>query len=186
MTPTIRISRPIARAARAAGARLLRVVMVLSLWHAPIPWIHVHEFEGPQVDRLETLSRHVTAFHASDLLWGNTLPTWHAHVVLPWCLNHHHDCPANEQHDPGRDDILAGTGVTGIKLAGSHLSPGQAFGQPSARAFVAVDFLADEAALAHSGMRTGGDISRWPGFRKFFETYGSSVAVRDLLSFRLC
>ena len=26
--------------------RVLRVMLAMSLWHAPIPWVHVHDLEG--------------------------------------------------------------------------------------------------------------------------------------------
>src|SRR5436190_15874990 len=112
MATTFRISRPIIRAVQTATGRVLRVVMVLSLWHAPIPWIHVHEFEGPQVERLDSLSRHIAAFHAHELNKGRPSVDWHAHLVLPWCMNHQHDCPADSERDPAPDDILGSAQVT--------------------------------------------------------------------------
>jgi len=160
---------------------LLRIVVVLSLWHAPIPWVHVHEFEGPQVERLESLARHIAEFHARDLYWGNTTVNWHSHLVLPWCLSHQHNCPADDERQPGSDDILGGAKV----VAGGPIA-GSAFGQPTTRAFLAGEILADEAAHGRRVTGTSGVLSGVPRFRHFFETYGSSVAVRDLVSVRLC
>ncbi|HEY2249972.1 MAG TPA: hypothetical protein VGH74_02885 [Planctomycetaceae bacterium] len=166
--------------------RMLRVVIVLSLWHAPIPWVHVHEFEGPRVDRLESLSRHIAEFHAGDLLWGTTAAEWHSHLVLPWCLNHRcphdqHNCPADDERDPGSDDILAGG-----RLTAGDLTAGQSFGPPTSRAWLAGEFMAAEAPLVQRGTGANNALCGLSRFRQFFETYGSSVAVRDLLSVRLC
>jgi len=160
---------------------MLRVVIVLSLWHAPIPWVHVHEFEGPQVERLVTLSQHIAEFHARDLVCGTASAEWHSHLVLPWCLNHQHNCPADDERDPGSDDILTGTKVTA-----GNLTAGHALGQPNSRAFLAGEFSAHEAVLGQQGTGANGKICGLSRFRQFIETYGSSVAVRDLLSVRLC
>jgi hypothetical protein len=181
MATTFRISRPIARAVQTATGRVLRVVMVLSLWHAPIPWIHVHEFEGAQVERLESLSRHIAAFHAHELNRGSPSGDWHAHLVLPWCMNHHHDCPADDERDPAPDDILGGAKVT---VGGLPVS--QSYGQPTTRAFLTWAIPADGAAVAQYGPATSGAPSGPAPFRHFFETYGGSVAICDLVSVRLC
>jgi hypothetical protein len=181
MTKAVVNFRSLARAASTATGRALRVMMVLSLWHAPIPWVHVHEIAGPAVERLASLSQHVAVFHARDLSWGNTSLDWHTHLVLPWCLNHQHNCPADDDRDPGSDDILGCTKV----IAGAVVAS-QAFGQPTTRAFLADGILADEAALIERATGTGSGQVGPSQIRHFFETYGCSVAVRDLMSVRLC
>jgi hypothetical protein len=181
MATTFRISRPITRAVQTATGRLLRVVMVLSLWHAPIPWIHVHEFEGPQVQRLDSLSRHIAAFHSHELKKESPPPDWHAHLVLPWCMSHQHDCPADDERDPAADDILGGA-----KATAGGLPSGQSYGQPTTRAFLTGAIPADEAALVQFGSATSGALSGPLRFRHFFETFGGSIAICDLVSVRLC
>ena len=181
MASTFRTSRTLARAAKKLAGRVLRVVMVLSLWHAPIPWVHVHELEGPQVERLELLSQHVADFHARELSWGGTCLDWHSHLVLPWCLSHQHDCPADDDRNPGSDDIFGGA-----KVVAGGLVAGQSIGQPTTRAFLAGEIPADEAALVHHGAGASAVLYGQASCRHFFETYGCSVAVRDLVSVRLC
>ena len=181
MTNVFRNSRMLIRAVQKATGRALRFVMVLSLWHAPIPWVHVHEIAGPQVERLASLSQHVAVFHARDLSWENTTLNWHAHLVLPWCLNHQHNCPADDDRDPGSDDILGCARV----IAGA-IAESQAFGQPTTRAFLAGGIFADEAALIERAIGTSSGQIGPSRIRHFFETYGCSVAVRDLMSVRLC
>jgi|GEM_PF-3093464 len=186
MAAKLRASRSITQAVQTAAGRVLRVVIVLSLWHAPIPWVHVHEFEGPKVERLESLSRHIVEFHAQDLVWGTTLAEWHSHLVLPWCLNHrclhHHDnCPADDERDSGMDDVLAGARVTVANMTAGH-----AFGPPAGRAVFAGELAAAQAVLGQRATGANSAICGVPRFRQFIETYGSSVAVRDLLSVRLC
>lgn len=181
MAITFRNSRSLTRARPTTTGWVLRIVMVLSLWHAPIPWVHVHEFEGPQVERLESLSQHIAEFHARDLHWGCPSANWHSHLVLPWCLSHQHNCPKDNERHPGSDDILGGA-----KVIAGGLAAGPALGQPTTRAFLAGEMLADEAALVQGGAGTSGGHIGPSRFRHFFETYGCSIAVRDLVNVRLC
>ena len=83
---------------------------------SPIPWVHVHELEGPQVERLGLLSQHIADFHARDVSWGSTSLDWHSHLVLPWCMSHQHDCPANDEREPGADDVFGGTALDDAKI----------------------------------------------------------------------
>lgn len=166
---------------QALAGKALRIVMVLSLWHAPIPWVHVHEIEGPQVERLASLSQHVADFHARELSWGKTSLDWHSHLVLPWCLNHQHDCPADNERNPGSDDILGGATVVAGNLAAGH-----SIGQPTTRAFLAGTLPTDAAVLVDHDAGTRAALLGHLACRHFFETYGCSVAVRDLISVRLC
>jgi hypothetical protein len=181
MPSQLAVSRILPKAAHHAVGRVLRVVMVLSLWHAPIPWVHVHDLDGPQVERLGSLSRHIADFHARELSRGGTRLDWHAHLVLPWCLTHQHDCPADNERNPGSDDILAGAKANACSWAS-----GQSIGQPTARAFLAEQIPADAAVLVSPGTGASATLFCQAPFRHFFESYGSSVAVRDLVSVRLC
>lgn len=179
MMTTIRNTRSVTKVIRRVTARGLRCVVVLSLWHAPIPWIHIHELAGPQVDRSDSLSEHVAQFHARDLQWGNTAIDWHSHLVLPWCLNHHHNCPDDDERDSGSDEIFAGCQVAAGGTAGT-----QWIGQPTGRAFLAGQIAAGAGTFAQHA--AGAVLFDQARCRHFFETYGSSAAVRDLLSVRLC
>jgi hypothetical protein len=163
------------------SARWLRVAIVVSLWHAPIPWVHVHELQGPTVDRLALLSQHVSEFHAQDLGAGAGPLDWHMHVILPWDLVHHAPCPDQENHEPGADDYCAGVGAGGFELA-----TGKTIGQPVTPTFLAGEL---QPALAPQiGASGSASAAVCPGLlcRQFFASYGSAVAVRDLTGVRTC
>src|SRR4029450_8695937 len=95
------------QSARRLMSRALRVLLVLSLWHAPIPWVHPPQIDGPDVDHLQVLSRHVAEFHSRELNHGEKSLDWHMHLVLPWCLTHHLPCPAPQQPNPVCDHYVA-------------------------------------------------------------------------------
>ena len=163
------------------SSRVLCVALALSLWHAPIPWVHVHDLEGPEVERLQLLSQHVAEFHARDLGQGGGRLAWHAHLVLPWCLIHHSPCPEGDERAPGSDDFLGS-----VKVCAAGAVAGDAIGQPTTRAFLAGDLAAEQLlAVSHSA---GATVALGaPGLgRHFFETYGRSDSVRDLVGVRLC
>jgi hypothetical protein len=155
-------------------------MLALSLWHAPIPWVHVHDLEGPQVDRLESLSQHVAEFHSHDIASGRSRLTWHAHLVLPWSLNHHFPCPDGDRREPGSDDFV------GIRTSAAGMNTAQAIGQPITRAFLATD-VALEAGLSILAERASlAQLAATGRAAHFFETYGRASAIRDLAGVRLC
>lgn len=57
---------------------VLRLACVLSLWHAPIPWVHVHTAHSVE------LANHIEHFHP-DLATHLTDESvgWHWHAILP-------------------------------------------------------------------------------------------------------
>ena len=76
--------------------RLIALLLVLALGHAPIPWVHHHEW----LDE-EQLQAHLESSHAGDegglpLAWNG----WHLHV---FCIGLHYGVP---------QDGLAGTDST--------------------------------------------------------------------------
>jgi hypothetical protein len=179
--PGIVSVRRVLRKQQLLASRWLRVAIVMSLWHAPIPWVHVHELEGPAVDRLMLLSQHVSEFHARELGAGARSLDWHMHVILPWGLNHHAPCPDQDNHEPGADDYCAGVGAGGLELAA-----GKTIGQPVARTFLAGELqpaVASQALTCESA-----SVAVCPGLlcRQFFASYGSGVAMRDLTGVRTC
>jgi hypothetical protein len=152
-------------------------MLAMSLWHAPIPWVHVHDLEGPQVERLEALSNHVAEFHSRDIADGRSRLDWHAHLVLPWSLNHHLPCPDGDRREPGSDDFV------GVRTNAAGMNPAQAIGQPTALAFLARDVVV-EAGLSVLAER--GALAQMAAIGRgahFFETYGRAS---DLAGVRLC
>jgi hypothetical protein len=158
----------------------LRVVLVLSLWHAPIPWVHAHDLDGPEVAKRAMLSQHIAEFHSHEVGLGAEHLEWHVHLVLPWCLVHHLPCPDSHDRDPGADDFFGGA-----KISGAGMKAGETLGAPLTRAFQAYAPASDLAArLPHTSGTGDAILTPAPG-RHFFETYGAA-AVRDLVGVRLC
>ena len=177
-----RFSRRIRSWARRLAGRALSALVVLSLWHAPIPWVHAHDLEGPRVEQLQILSRHVAEFHARELSRGQTHLDWHVHLVLPWCMVHHDSCPDDKHHGPNSDDYF---GTLKIGATAAALSA-RTIGQPSDRAFLVRDVVLDGGLTAPQGVGTC-DLDQALHRRShFFETYGDSISVRDLVGVRLC
>ncbi len=146
MPSTVIVTRRMLRTVTRRGSQVLRVMIVLSLWHAPIPWVHAHDLEGPAVDRLGMLSQHVAEFHAREVSLGAQRLEWHTHLILPWCLVHHFPCPDSDEREPGADDFFGG-----VKVTAAGMNSGEAIGAPTARAFLADDLVSDLAArLPHA------------------------------------
>jgi hypothetical protein len=156
-------------------------MLVLSLWHAPIPWVHAHDLEGPAVERREMLSQHVAEFHARELSLGEQRLEWHAHLVLPWCLVHHFPCPDSDDREPGADDYFGG-----VKVCAAGTTACETIGQPTARAFLAGDLVAGPALLLADASGAETALFAIARGRHFFETYGRTDSVRNLLGVRLC
>jgi hypothetical protein len=103
------------------------------------------------------------------------------HLVLPWCLVHHFPCPDQEQREPGSDDYFAGAqlGVAGMTSA-------KMIGQPTGRAFLAGHPAPDRPALLADTMGAHSALLALGRGTHFFETYGPTEPVRDLVRVRLC
>ncbi|MGE5191208.1 MAG: hypothetical protein ACM3U2_01820 [Deltaproteobacteria bacterium] len=160
---------------------MLRFVLMLSLWHAPIPWVHAHQIEGPQVEHLQLLSQHVAEFHARELSQGEETLDWHVHLVLPWCLVHHFPCPDKEQRDPGSDDYFGGA-----RLNVAGMNSAKMIGQPTARGFLARTPASDHPAVLADVIGARAALSALGRGTHFFETYGRPHSVRDLVGVRIC
>lgn len=158
----------------------LRAALIVSLWHAPIPWVHFHDLEGPQVEQLETLSQHVAEFHAGEVGHGLTALDWHAHLVLPWSLHQHDTCPEDEHAPRPEGDclvMLAGSAISQLSLSLGRPIPAALAGPGDA---IASSPLALPEVVAAATIPPGGLC------RHFFETYGPSIAVRDLVGVQIC
>src|SRR5262249_55342873 len=138
-------ARTLQRSIRRLTCRILRVVLALSLWHAPIPWVHAHEIDGPEVDHSLVLSRHVAEFHSRELSQGERRLDWHMHLVLPWCLIHHLPCPDQQQPSPVSDDY-----VGGAKWSVAGPSADKMLIEPATPAFRGEDLATDDGLWAAS------------------------------------
>ncbi|MSR57828.1 MAG: hypothetical protein EXS05_09155 [Planctomycetaceae bacterium] len=157
----------------------MQMLLALSLWHAPIPWVHAHELQGPQVENSPALHEHVDHFHSHDVAKGETHLDLHTHLILPWDCDRDSDGSPHPAERPGcRDDDF-------VPLAGSAGSSLKAIGQPTIRALGDLAFAGSLPAMPRP---EGGDepVFSLTRGRHFFETFGSSVSVRDLICVRLC
>lgn len=159
--------------------RFLTLLLALSLWHAPVPWFHAHDLLGPDVDHIAQLHRHVDAFHASEIAAGESHLELHAHLILPWERDADPDDPGSP-HVPGSDDfdvalLTVDTASTlSAKVVGRALD--LLTSSVSQREFA----LADDGLVWEASLRASSHGTH------FFETYGSSVSIGDLVSVRLC
>lgn len=158
----------------------LRAALIVSLWHAPIPWVHFHDLKGPQVEDLDPLSRHVAEFHADDLDLGRRAVDWHAHLVLPWALDLHDPCPG-EDPIPCPDDVCV---IVTAEAANLQLS--MSLDRPVPGPFTIAGHLPAQFALRMPEVVATATIPACGWCRHFFETYGRAAAVRDLAGVRLC
>jgi hypothetical protein len=166
---------------RLLTARWLRLAIVVSLWHAPIPWLHIHEMEGPSVDRLSLLAQHIAEFHGQDSGQPVAPLDWHMHVILPWDLIHHAPCRDQKQHQNGADDDYAGLSAGGFALVS-----GATVGQPLARAFQAGQWQLPLGLESRSSGMASAALCPGQLGRQFFATYGSAVPMRDLTGLLTC
>jgi len=172
------------RRSRGAGSlsparRLLAALLVVSLWHAPVPWIHAHALRGGDVDHIEQLHRHVDAFHATEIAAGQLRLELHAHLILPWERVPTPDAPG-APHVPGSDDLdyallSADSGATLSAKSAGAVSP-DSFGNLMTSQVID-SFLRQAPESSLRGISCGSH---------FFETYGCSVSIGDLVSVRLC
>jgi hypothetical protein len=63
-----------------------RLVLVVSLWQAPVPWIHSHDTNvADDASPLSTceFAEHLHAFHGLSAVNSNVEFGWHCHWILP-------------------------------------------------------------------------------------------------------
>jgi hypothetical protein len=175
------ICRRSARRGVAVARGVVRTLLLLSLWHAPIPWIHAHDLEGPQVEQIALLHRHVDACHSREIQHGDRHLDLHSHLVFPW--GHQHD-PLNladGEQVPVSEDTDFLSPAAGVS-AGTSLKQ---IGQPAERAFEQL-LVADLLLTSHCGGWGSGRVFSLGSGRHFFETFGETVSVCDLVCVRTC
>lgn len=169
----------IARAAEGLATRCLVCCVTLSLWHAPIPWLHAHDLRGPSVEHSELLHRHVDEFHLDELDRGEEHLALHSHLLLPWKPDPHDSRPGSDSGGPCSDEMLLGLTLgasDGGLQKGLSPSSDRAFGIGLLHAVPVLNGLPHGGA-PQFGLRHG---------RHFFETFGRAVSITDLLGVRLC
>lgn len=152
-----------------------------SLWHAPVPWIHIHG--SPAAGSLSNayLDHHLGEFHANFAPSQVAELGWHMHLVLPWSIHHQGDCD-QDHNGQSCNDVLAG-----VKYGTARATP-------------------NGNAQSHDSFRAGGD--RWIAITHdappadllipqscrsevrpplgFFASFLGSVSICDLIDRHLC
>lgn len=94
-----RFIRPRIRSARRAVSALLHFCLLLSLWRAPVPWVHAHDtLDEHAAADTRFWAEHLERFHTD--LHGHSPHGWHWHFVFPWELadKHDDDQDGDDQH----------------------------------------------------------------------------------------
>lgn len=161
------------------GCRVVvRFWLLLSLWHAPLPWLHTHEFAG---SHSESLSRHVHKLHGDNEVEDDSHVGWHVHLVLPWRGDSGESCLPDEPPDE------SGHMGYGLKygVAGSATPTVLGSGEWQVCSIFAVPAVADSVPSLTVPSLIGHDYQRHRG-KHFFETYGGTVSIADLVGVHLC
>jgi hypothetical protein len=159
----------------------LRVLLAMSLWHAPIPWLHAHEVSGKRVAANELLERHVEEFHHGLEQAGVAWLSWHVHFVLPWDIQHN-ERGAPEPLDQRCQEFVAGMkyGVS-CELGKSAPRP-PADWAPAAFAQVLARDLPPRGA-PFSERRTAAAEAE---LGSFFASFADSVSIGNLIDRHVC
>jgi hypothetical protein len=85
---------------------LLRVLLIISLWQAPIPLFHCHSLQAEEVRGDAGLQQHLVRFHRGALQHRERSLGWHVHFDLPIDLLGSPDddgnCPEKSRNDSSR------------------------------------------------------------------------------------
>lgn len=177
--------RQFVRGCHATGRRSVRIavrlLLVLSLWHAPIPWVHAHDLEGPDVEHTAPLLHHVSEHHSHDVAIGMTHCAWHSHLVVPGECHRHEGCPAEHRHGDDADDI-----VFSLKFeVAPPTAPVHLTGCPDQPTWLSADLLqADSSTVRMALARAAGEEAAV--FRHVLESYGRSASPTALWGVILC
>ena len=60
-----------------------RLVLVASLWHAPLPMLHAHDADNHDASSAATLVDHLAEYHSDAALNSHIDFGWHWHLVPP-------------------------------------------------------------------------------------------------------
>jgi hypothetical protein len=153
----------------------------LSLWHAPVPWVHAHDLTGPSVDLVYSLHRHVDKYHTRDVQYGARHLDLHTHLILPWS----HERPPC--HAPGCPELPDSHDSDFVLELGSVASASslKAIGRPIDPNFAPLRSIGE--MLPRGQWAVCAALHASPGYgRHFFETFGGSVSIGDLIAVRTC
>ncbi|MCA9071516.1 MAG: hypothetical protein KDA84_21460 [Planctomycetaceae bacterium] len=145
----------------------------LTLWNAPLPWVHRHDLDEVQVD--QDLDRHLKLFHQASQVRQESA-TWHWHLAL-LCQMVNGGEHSQEEGQPS-PNLLIEDQCPCINTAPDL--PSQPSDQPSLGRSTVMDLLAASELTSRVGSQ-----ERW-GSHHFLQTYLSKAPLRDLLSVARC
>ena len=159
----------------------LRILLLASFWHAPIPWIHIHAVSGAAIQSNSRLARHLDEFHPEIADFPESELGWHWHLVLPWDMGHQGDCHFPSGCQPADEGVAALKYASvctldhGLGLFPVRNCPPDRNCSPT---------LTERTAL---GTHTRIELGSRPGASgSYFGTFIGSVSICDLIDRHLC
>lgn len=158
---------------RDTAGRILRLCLMVSLWHAPVPWLHFHEADGADGPAQIQLLKHLDVFHRDNPMDGRELG-WHIHFALPWQVANGGQRPLTDE-DPGSPHRQ-----TLCEYAPATSSPTTDLSAAFCHGLVVqlADIDRVEAVLLAT--------ARPERVSVFLDTYRQSAALRDLIQVARC
>ena len=87
---------------------IARLALVFSLWQAPIPWLHSHDFHLPDDTSpisLLKFTEHLQRFHGINEISQDVEFGWHCHwIVPPWMHAINGKC--DHEENPGESIVV--------------------------------------------------------------------------------
>lgn len=120
------IQHPVAVAVRATFRIVTFLCLCVSLWQAPLPWVHLHT-EGADASLCKTMDRHLSMWHCTN---ETDESGWHLHFAMPDDILRGGGCPVPQ--DAGEDElpltiehVVSANQI--VSLSDSLLAPVQSF-----------------------------------------------------------
>ncbi len=141
---------------------MLRLACVLSLWHAPIPWVHIHSTDAAE------LANHIRQFHPELLETALAEPPgWHWHTVLPpWGRN---PSSTSEEEEPSPWTVIGFAPAVVVAAVSWHVDVDHAVWNP-----------VHQPMISSAWSQSAGSVD------KSLDTYLQSRSAQQILSVCLC
>ncbi len=153
---------------------LICVPLWLSLWNAPLPWIHRHDAAEARADG--DLARHLQTFHRdADAEALHEAESWHWHFAFLWQMMECDHRPAAEQNSHSISLTEANVPCPNAP----EISPRELL----ERHFIRGTMLADALPPADWGRSCAFPAGH---SRQFLQTFLAGTAIRDLLGVARC
>jgi hypothetical protein len=163
------------RRSRRYVSAVLRISLILSLWDAPLPWIHAH----PALATDDGLVSHLTRYHlAADETRSKS--DWHLHFLVPWFEIAETETPWSDGDSDQENRVIGGRGRNSLARGRQDRQLGRIRLFSGGGAF----FTVHRADCFHTGFSPNRCLTR-PG-HCFLGTYAGAVSLDALLCIALC